>query len=133
MRIITLILTLVLLAMWVFLRSLPSPEPDEIERGESPSPPSSSPTRAPIRPMETGQQPRSVTVPRDEPPASESGNSIPRASPVYPEEALPLIKPEPVLEQPEPTHTHAVPQSMIDEQNRQNDFQPQPLPAESRP
>ena len=136
MRSITLIVTLALLiglAVWVFLRPSPPSETDAAAPGKTAAPSSRLPARAQTRPMDLDQRPRPVSVPRDEAPASEGGNSTPRARPVYPQEAPPFIKPEPVQEPPEPTQTHAVPQSMIDEQNRHNEFQPQPLPAEAHP
>lgn len=136
MRSITLILTLallVVLAVWVFLRPSPSSEPDAAAPEITAAPSSRLPARTQTRPMELGQRPRPVSVPRDEAPASEDGNRTQRARPVYPQEALPFIKPQPVLEPPEPTQTHAVPQSMIDEQNRNNEFLPQPLPADAHP
>ena len=136
MRSITLILTLALLiglAVWVFLRPSPPSKTDAAAPGKTAAPSSRFPARAQTRPMDLDQRPRPVIAPRDEPPAPVGGNNSGRARPVYPQEALPFIKPEPVLEPPEPTQTHAVPQSMIDEQNRQNEFQPQPLPADARP
>ena len=136
MRSITFILTLALLiglAVWVFLRPSPPSETDAAAPGKTAAPSSRLPARAQTRPMDLDQRPHPVIAPRDEPPAPVGGNNSGRARPVYPQEALPFIKPEPVLEPPEPTQTHAVPQSMIDEQNRHNEFQPQPLPADARP
>lgn len=137
MRSITLILTLALLvglAVWAFLRPSPTPEADAFEPGKTAVRPATLPTRNPTKPMVSRPGPHPVTSPREEATPAGMDGSVQRSRPVYPpQEALPFIKPEPVLEPPEPTQTHAVPQSMIDEQNRQNEFLPQPLPTDAHP
>lgn len=69
-----------------------------------------------------------------EPPLTPDDHAKPRGfRPVYREEAPAYMQPQPVLEPPEPTRTQPVPQSMIDEQNREGEHPPFPASQLDQP
>lgn len=129
-----LILVLISAVYWTLFNRSPASIEKNLPASQTGTPTPAVQTRhAPITRMPGVNPTRTLPLPHHESPASGDEGAIQRARPVYREEAPAFIQPQPVLEPPEPTQTHAVPQSMIDEQNRQNDFQPQPVPETEHP